>query len=576
MNNIARILLPVAAAFIAVLPSTAASQKKTEHRKQNVAATASANARAIRPANAPPLSRAKEGREARPLVAVLKSGAGVPDSAREIVQRDLDNSDRIIPVFLDAGQLSAGDTALFSWLSPTRAQFAVRLTIPVAPPPPPPSTAPLPPATPLTQQVRATVYNVSTGAIRQATEFSIGTVPPDRSAALKDSVSRALTERTDAATAMLARDSVVRDSLLRASAVAAKKKRPSMKERTAIRLATAARDSMVKEIERRRNEIFITLRADTAQLDSTLRRVVSRDSVTRDSAAREMRLGIHVMSDEVERIITGTRGIAATRIAYVQGSHLRVIDSDGAYDRIVHTTGSALSPSWHPSGESIVYADFNASGTQVAEVNLRSGTIRPLAGTRRGLNITPVYGPGGKEVVYASGGDVPADLVVAGTDGGPARPLGKGGFENTSPSYSPDGMRLAFVSPRPLTPQIYAMNADGTKVKLLTPFAKGKRSYRTSPDWSPSGDAVAYEQQNGDFQVWMIALKSGKMTRLTSIAENEDPSWAPDGRHMAITSTRGGTREIWVLDTKTARFRQITRAAGARLSAWSPPLRPKL
>ncbi len=559
MNNSARILLPVAAAFIAVLPSTAASQKKSEHRKQTVAATAS-------------------GREARPLVAVLKSGAGVPDSAREIVQRDLDNSDRILPVFLDAGQLSAGDTASFSWLSSTRAQFAVRLTIPAAPTPPSPSMTPLPAATPLqlTQELRATVYNVSTGTVRQAAEFRIGTVPPDRSAALKDSVTRTFTERTDAANAMLARDSVVRDSLLRASAVAAKKKRPSMKERTAIRLATAARDSMVKEIERRRNEIFVTLRADTAQLDSTLRRVVSSDSVTRDSAAREMRLGIHVMSDEIERIITGTRGIAASRIAYVQGSHLRVIDSDGAYDRIVPTSGSALSPSWHPNGESIVYADFNASGTQVAEVNLRSGMIRPLAATRRGLNITPVYGPGGKDVVYASGGDVPADLVVAGTDGGPARPLGKGGFENTSPSYSPDGMRLAFVSPRPLTPQIYAMNADGTKVKLLTPFAKGKRSYRTSPDWSPSGDAVAYEQQNGDFQVWMIALKSGKMTRLTSVAENEDPSWAPDGRHMAITSTRGGTREIWVLDTKTARFRQVTRAAGARLSAWSPPLRPKL
>jgi TolB protein len=118
------------------------------------------------------------------------------------------------------------------------------------------------------------------------------------------------------------------------------------------------------------------------------------------------------------------------------------------------------------------------------------------------------------------------------------------------------------------------MNADGTKPKLLTPFSKAKRSYRTGPDWSPTGDAVAYEQQNGDFQVWMINIKTGKMTQLTKFKENEDPSWAPDGRHMAITSTRGGTREIWVLDTKTGKFRQLSHVDGARLASWSPVLHP--
>ena len=70
----------------------------------------------------------------------------------------------------------------------------------------------------------------------------------------------------------------------------------------------------------------------------------------------------------------------------------------------------------------------------------------------------------------------------------------------------------------------------------------------------------------------MINIKSGKMSQLTRVKENEDPSWAPDGRHMAITSTRGGTREIWVLDTKTGRFRAVTHVDGARLASWSPPL----
>ena len=116
------------------------------------------------------------------------------------------------------------------------------------------------------------------------------------------------------------------------------------------------------------------------------------------------------------------------------------------------------------------------------------------------------------------------------------------------------------------------MDADGTNVQLLTPFVPGVRTYRTAPDWSPDGRAVAYEQQNGDFQVWMINMRDKEPRRLTSEGENEGPSWAPDGRHLAISSTRGGSKQIWVLDTESGRFRQLTRAPGARLSAWSPRL----
>jgi len=114
------------------------------------------------------------------------------------------------------------------------------------------------------------------------------------------------------------------------------------------------------------------------------------------------------------------------------------------------------------------------------------------------------------------------------------------------------------------------MDFDGTNVQLLTPFTPGIRSYRAAPDWSPDGRAVAYEQQNGDFQVWMINVRDKEPRQLTSEGENEGPSWAPDGRHIALSSTRGGSKQIWILDTESGRFRQLTRNSGARLAAWSP------
>lgn len=135
---------------------------------------------------------------------------------------------------------------------------------------------------------------------------------------------------------------------------------------------------------------------------------------------------------------------------------------------------------------------------------------------------------------------------------------------------------MVFMSPRPLTPQLFTMNVDGTGLRPLTPVVPGKRSYRTGPDWSPSGGEVAFQQQNGDFQVWTISLKDHSMRQLTSEGENEDPSWAPDGRHMSITRRLGAIgdqRNIWVLDEKTGRLRQLTDSGDARLSDWSPRLK---
>jgi TolB protein len=283
-------------------------------------------------------------------------------------------------------------------------------------------------------------------------------------------------------------------------------------------------------------------------------------------------MSIHHISDEVERWITGKTGIAATRIAYSQGGVIRIVDSDGANDRALTRGGLAMSPAWHPSGDKLIYSKFVAAGggTQLEEAELATGRTRTIGGG--GLNITPVYSHDGRYIVYASGSESGTDLMMVNeADPTVVQRLTFGrGSDNGSPSFSPDGRQIAFFSSRSKFPQIYTMDADGTNVQLLTPFTPGVRSYRAAPDWSPDGRAVAYEQQNGDFQVWMINIRDKEPRKLTSEGENEGPSWAPDGRHISLSSTRGGSKQIWILDTESGRFRQLTRYAGARLSAWSP------
>ena len=462
------------------------------------------------------------------------------DSTRTIIQRDFDYGDRIQPLILDSATMAdiwkPGDVTInFSPLAQTRANFLVR-------------------GRPTAAGLRIEVFDLK-GKLRQEGAFRLPKLPPKRLPAIHDSLSALLAVRTRATNAALGADSVAR-------------------------LSAAGRDSISRELDRRDAILRAAALRDTLHYDSIFARFTSRDSIARDSAARERRLAIHGVSDEVERWITGTRGIASTKIAFVEGKVMKVIDSDGANERILPTVGAALSPAWHPSGKSIVYVDADDRGTRIGQIDLRSMRTRLLSASKRGLNITPVYTKDGKNIVWAAGGDSPAELFLASASGDDSVPkpfVGRTGFETTSPSFSPDGKQVVFMSPVPLTPQLYTMNVNGTGLRLLTPVVPGKRSYRTGPDWSPAGDEIAFQQQNGDFQVWTIGVKDRVMRQLTSEGENEDPAWAPDGRHLSITRRLGAIgdqRNIWVLDKRTGRLRQLTQSGDARLSDWSPPLKP--
>jgi len=495
-------------------------------------------------------------------VVVLQIDTTEGDSTRTIIQRDFDYGDRIQPLILDSATMAdiwrPGESRInFSPIAQTRANFVVR-------------------GRPTANGLHIEIFDPK-GKLRQEGAFRLPRLPPNRLPAIRDSLSRLLTVRTRATYTALAADSAKRDSLEREAARPTPLKHPG--QRVAARLSAAARDSVSRELDQRDVILRAAAVLDTMRYDSVFARIASRDSIVRDSAVRERRFAIHGVSDELERWVTGTRGIASTKIAFIEGKVMKVIDSDGADERRLPTVDAALSPAWHPSGRSIVYVDADDRGTRIAQIDLRTMRPRLLSASNRGLNITPIYTKDGKNIVWAAGGDSPAELFIASATGEDtvARPfVGRTGFETTSPSFSPDGKQIVFMSPRPLTPQLYTMNVSGTGLRLLTPVVAGKRSYRTGPDWSPNGDEIAFQQQNGDFQVWTIGVKDRVMRQLTNEGENEDPSWAPDGRHMSITRRLGAIgdqRSIWVLDERTGRLRQLTQSGDARLSDWSPPLK---
>ncbi len=496
-------------------------------------------------------------RGTNPTVVVMPADSTVGDSTRTILERDFDFSDRIRPLVLDIltlrglsprkpGDYNYGLFAKFgaaAIIQPTRTATGFRVAL----------------------------YDVTARKLLQTADFPVPRVPRIRTSEQRDSLRRVFTVD----------DVVVRDSARAVFLQESKKKHPAnandKRNRRFVVRDSIARDSTIRSEMRARLSEFDEARGESMRktMEPILRDLFFRDSMARVLSEGNQRMAIHGIADEIERWITGKRGIAQTRLTYVHDGKIRVVDSDGANDVAVTRSGLSLSPAWSPDAVSLVYSTLSDRGSQIAMTNLHTGQASVLGSAATGLNITPVFTPDGFGIVYATGNDQGTNIVRADIASGSVTSLtvANNRGDNASPSFSPDGRRIAFLSSRARYPEIYAMDSDGSNVELMTPYNPSVRTYRTAPDWSPDGRSIAYEQQNGDFQVWVINIRDKEMRRLTSDGENEGPSWAPDARHIAISSTRSGSKQIWILDTQSGRFRQLTKNAGARLAAWSPLIR---
>lgn len=307
-------------------------------------------------------------------------------------------------------------------------------------------------------------------------------------------------------------------------------------------------------------------------------RVANVDEFTTTAAplSRNWRLALHNASDEIERWITGQKGISSTRIEYWRAGSLHVIDADGANDINLPTMQNGYGAAWNPAGNLLVYNTFGASGSRLVLLDLTTGRSRTLLGPERNTTyISPVFSPGGASVVYSKAGENGSDVYsvnITGNDAPRQLTVGRG-TDNTNPTFSPDGQRIAFTTGRLGRPELYIMDADGLNADVLTNYDFSEKNYRSDPDWSPDGRLVAYQERINDrFQIRTIPVRGGTPKLLTSEGENEQPSWAPDSRHLVFTSDRTGVRQLWILDTESGRMRQLTKLAGSKLAAWSPRL----
>ena len=306
-----------------------------------------------------------------------------------------------------------------------------------------------------------------------------------------------------------------------------------------------------------------------------------------DPASEHFRMAVHRVSDQIVEWIFDEPGMAASKIAYSRvleggAQEIYVVDSDGENVRRITNKGTiSKSPAWHPSGEKLAFthsADFEPH--KIHELDFRTGRERILDPGREGQQGTPAYHPNGRELAFALMGynrtglfsyDLERDCCLTHIQGGR--------WEDLSPSFSPDGSRLAFNSNRLGThiPQVYVVSARGGQADLISPHVPGSPGYYTSPDWSPTGERVAFHgriERYGRYQILVAEVGSRRavVTQLTSEGDNQDPSWAPDGRHLVFSAERSYGYGLFVVDAATGRIRPLVSNIRSNAPEWSPSM----
>lgn len=270
-------------------------------------------------------------------------------------------------------------------------------------------------------------------------------------------------------------------------------------------------------------------------------------------AAQAIYLAHQVANDLVVKA-TGKPTFFLARLALIGvrggGKELFLADSSAQDLRqITQDNSIALKPRWSPDNRFIAYTSYLKRYPDVYTIEMATGTRNRVAAFP-GVNSGGAISPDGRSMALILSKDGNPDLYVMDlASKRTTRLTNTPRATEGSPCWSPDGARIAYVSDTSGAPQLYAVSRAGGAPERLT--LRGTQN--VAPDWGANG-LIAYQTlTGGKFQIAVLDPATKQERILTPFdAAYEDPSWAPDGRHLAAARGVNYKYSVCLLDSMAA------------------------
>jgi dipeptidyl aminopeptidase/acylaminoacyl peptidase len=277
----------------------------------------------------------------------------------------------------------------------------------------------------------------------------------------------------------------------------------------------------------------------------------------------------------------------------MDGSIWKLRPGDAAAYEIIYAKEYLSSPEWSPDGKWLAYtADDDGKSINLMLMNFETGRSTALT-TGAHVNIDPAWSPDGKRLAYVStepngrfnifvmdienGRKTGAIAVTTDNSFGRER-LYFGEFDvHISPTWSPDGKELIFVSNRGIPLGSGAIwrapvEADVMNTGKAKMIHKEQTLFRTRPHWSPDGKRIVYSSHLGHqyTNLFVLPADGGEPYKMTfGEYDSFHPRWSPDGEWIAYISNEQGLPQLKLLKSWGGR-QQLIRNVFSR--HWSRPM----
>ena len=266
-------------------------------------------------------------------------------------------------------------------------------------------------------------------------------------------------------------------------------------------------------------------------------------------ALRAERRMAHQLADLVVEVVTGKPGMASAKIAVVGNrsgyKELYYCDIDGAHlKQVTQDKSIVVAPAWTAGGRSILYTSYKRGNPNIYQTG-RANALFDFGG----LNTGAALSPDGRYLAVVLSREGNPELYIQEVSSGKLQRLTRTRSANeASPTWSPDGSKLAYVSDRSGNPQVYILDIKRGSSERISRIG----SENVAPDWGPNGWLVYSSRQGGRYRVVIVDPQAPHTARTLPLdqADYEDPSWAPDGRHIIASRTIAYRSAIYLLDTQ--------------------------